>query len=86
MSCVSRAFASVHCFLLVTCWEKADLLALVGDVYCIFVTFRCGILGQVWYLIISFSDLCPLSDFEETPPCGKLSPLLEWIALVRVVH
>ena len=26
---------------------KADLLALVGDVYCIFVTFPCGILGQV---------------------------------------
>ena len=24
-------------FIVVTCWEKADLLALVGDVYCIFV-------------------------------------------------
>ena len=38
--------------LVVTCWERADLLALVGDVYCIFVTFPCGILGQVWYLIL----------------------------------
>ena len=26
---------------------------LVGDVYCIFVTFPCGILSQVWYLIVS---------------------------------
>ena len=26
---------SVHCCLVVTCWERADLLALVGDVYCI---------------------------------------------------
>ena len=26
------AFASVHCWLVVTCWERADLLALVCDV------------------------------------------------------
>ena len=52
MSCVSHAFVSVYCCPVVTCWERADLLALVGDVYCIFVTFPCGILGQVWYLII----------------------------------
>ena len=50
VSCVSHAFACVHYCLVVTCWEMADLLALVGDVYCIFVTFPCGILGQVWYL------------------------------------
>ena len=31
--CVSHAFASVHLCLVVTCWETADLLALVGDVY-----------------------------------------------------
>ena len=46
---------------MVTCWERADLLALVGDVYCIFVTFPCGIQDQVWYLIVSFPDLCLLS-------------------------
>ena len=37
----------VFLMLVVTCWEKAHLLALVGDVYCIFVTFPSGILGQV---------------------------------------
>ena len=31
MSCVCHALASVHCCLVVTCWEKADLLALVCD-------------------------------------------------------
>ena len=36
MSCVSHAFESVHSCLVVTCWERADLLTLVGDVYCIF--------------------------------------------------
>ena len=30
---------------------------------CVFVTFPCGILGQVWYLIVSIPDLCQLSNF-----------------------
>ena len=64
VSCVSHALVFVHCCLVVTCWERADLLALVGDVYYIFVTFSCGILGQVWYLIVSFPDLCRLFYFE----------------------
>ena len=32
VSCVSHAFASVHCCLGVTCLERADLLVFVGDV------------------------------------------------------
>ena len=28
---------------------------------CVFVTFPRGILGHVWYLIVSITDLCPLS-------------------------
>ena len=62
VSCVSHAFASVHCCLVVTCWEMAELLALVGDVLCNFVTFPCDILCQVWYLIVLFHDLCSLSN------------------------
>ena len=58
VSCVSHAFASVYCCLVVTCWEGDVLLALVGNVYCIFVTLNCGILGQLWYLIVSFPVLC----------------------------
>ena len=40
--------ASVYMFFVVTCWERADLLALVCGIYCEFVTFplvswvRCG--------------------------------------------
>ena len=30
---------------------------------CVFVTFPCGILGQVWYLIVYIPDLCRLSYF-----------------------
>ena len=66
VSCVSHAFVSVHCWLVVTCWERTDHLAIVGDVYRIFVTFSCGILDQVWYLIVSLPDLCHLSYFRES--------------------
>ena len=31
--------ASVYMYFVVTCWERADLLALVCGVYCEFVTF-----------------------------------------------
>ena len=43
VSCVSHALVSVHCCLVVTCWERADLLDLVGDVYCFFCYF------PMWY-------------------------------------
>ena len=32
---------------------------------CVFVTFPCSILGQVWYLIVSIPDLCHLSYFYD---------------------
>ena len=34
---------------------------IVCDVYCVFVTFSCGILGQVCYLIVLCPDPCRLS-------------------------
>ena len=43
MSCVCHAFASVHCCLVVICWEKAELLALVCDVQLCFCHF------PMWY-------------------------------------
>ena len=65
MSCVSHAFASVRCCLVVTCWERVDLLALVGDDYCV-CYFPMWILGQVWYLIVLFPDLCRLFYFDSS--------------------
>ena len=43
VSCVSHAFASVLCCIVVTYLERASLLALVGDVYRIFCYF------PMWY-------------------------------------
>ena len=51
--------------LLVPCGQllgKDWLLFVMSN--CVFVTFPCGILGQVWYLIVSIPDLCPLSYFS----------------------
>ena len=44
MSCGWHAFASAHCCLVVTLFERADLLAFVCDDYCDFDTFPFGIL------------------------------------------
>ena len=61
---VMLSCTSVCCCLVVTCWEKADLLALVCDVSLRRCHLPFGILGQVWCLIVSISDLCHLSNFE----------------------
>ena len=64
MFCVCHAFLSIHCGLVVTCWERADLLALLCAMCLLFfVTFPCGVLGQVWYLIELISDPCLLTYF-----------------------
>ena len=42
-----------------------DLLALLCVVYsCVFVTFPYGVMGQVWYLIVSIPDICLLPYFD----------------------
>ena len=43
VSCVCDASTSVYCCLLVTCWERADLLALVYGVILCFYYF------PIWY-------------------------------------
>ena len=57
--CLCYAVLSVPCSLVVTCWESANLLALLYVVFsCASVTFPYGVPGQVWYLIVSITDLC----------------------------
>ena len=59
---ICHAFLPVHCSLVVTCWERADHLALLYVMfYCVHVTFPCGVLGQVWYMVVSIPYLYPFS-------------------------
>ena len=55
---------SVYMCLMVTCWERTDLSALVCGVLLWVCHFPIGILGQVWYLIVSIPDLCTLTYFK----------------------
>ena len=58
--CLRYAVLSVPCSLLITCWERADPLALLCVVLsCVFANFQYGFPRQVWYLIVSIPDLCP---------------------------
>ena len=38
--------------------------SLVCDVFLVFDTFPCGVLGQVWYLIVPSPDICLLPYFK----------------------
>ena len=74
--CVSHTFASVHCCLMVACWERTDLLALVGDVYCIFVFSPCGKgLGVVLDCIVR--DLCRLSYLNSSSKLEHMEQLVK---------
>ena len=55
--------AFVFMYLVVICWERADLLALVCGVWLLVCRLPIGILDQVWYLIASVPDLCTLTYF-----------------------
>ena len=57
--------ASVYMCLVVTCWERAELLALVCRVLLWVCHFPIGILCQVWYLIVSIPDLYTFIYFNQ---------------------
>ena len=63
--CLCHTLLSVSCSLVVTCWERADLFAILCVMLsCVFVTFPYGVLGQMWYLIVSIPDICLLPYFD----------------------
>ena len=70
---VCHTVLSVHCSLVLTCWERASLLDLMYVTFsCVFVTFPCDVLDQVWYLIVSIPDLCLLTFIAGIYGCGFL--------------
>ena len=64
--CVMSVMLS--CLLFAALWSPdgkgmASWLSPEYDVFLCFVTFSCGVLGQVWYLIVSISYLCLFFTF-----------------------
>ena len=52
-------FVMLPCLFTAALWSPAGLTSWLSFVmfYCVVVTFQCGILGQVWYLIVSIPTL-----------------------------
>ena len=64
--CLCYTVLSVSCSLVVTCWERADPLALLCVIFsCVFVTFPHDVLVQVWHFIVSIPGLCFLTYLEK---------------------
>ena len=63
---ICHTVLSVPCIIMITCLERADILALLCEMFLVFfVTFPYGVLGQeVWYLIVSIPGIYLL-------PCNK---------------
>ena len=64
--------ASVYMCFVVTCWERADLLAFICGALLRICNFPIGILGRVWYLIVSTPDLCTLTYFQRAKQVIKV--------------
>ena len=76
--------STVHCSFVVTCWEMANLLVLVYVMFsCVFVTYPYGVLGQVWYLIVSIPDLCLLTYFNEM---SRFYSKLQKVSVIFLYH
>ena len=61
-------FGMLSCLLIAPLWSPVGkgLTSWLSFwmINCVIVTFPFGILGQVWYLIVSIPDLSPLSYFQ----------------------
>ena len=72
MSCVFHAFASIHCCLVVTCWEMVDFLTLLCDVQLFFVTFPYGICvrcGTGLYRFLLFAAFLTFTYIDKYSIC-----------------
>ena len=55
-------FLMLSCLFIVALWSPAGK-GLTFWLLVVMFIFPCGILGQVWYLIVSFPDRCRISYF-----------------------
>ena len=73
VSYLCHTVMSVSCSLVVACWERAGLLALLFVMFsCVIVTFPFDVLGQLWYtyLMVSIPIRCRLPYFVPSLCCA----------------
>ena len=72
--CLCYAVLSVPCGLMLTCLERADLLAFLCVMFsCVFLVFPYGVLGQVWYWIVTIPDPSLLLYLTLLPANNKVT-------------
>ena len=54
----------LSCLFVVVLWSPTWKGVTYVMFSCVFITFPCGVLGQVWYLIVSIPDLCTFTYFN----------------------
>ena len=75
LCCLCLVFVRLPRLFIAVVWSAAKkgltswLLFVIFN--CVFVTFPSGILGQVWYLIVSISDLCRLFLLLQAKVCAR---------------
>ena len=89
MSCVCHTSASGHCCLLSNAGKGLTSWFLFVMFNCVFVTFSCGILGQVWYLIVvlmSYPLYTWTSNWCATFNSSKTESVLFSRKLIKPIH
>ena len=87
LSCVCYAFVRIR--LLLPCGHLLGKGWPLGSrLWCLIVSLllSIGILGQVWYLIVSIPDLCPLSYFNTTVAQGFKTGMVTLHSNIRLWH
>ena len=69
LCCLCLVFVMLSCLFIAALWSPAGKgltsLLFFDMSNCDFVTFSCGILDQVWYLIVLIPNFCRLSYFKK---------------------
>ena len=93
LSCFVMILCTSVCWcLVVTCWERADLLVLVCDVFLWRCHFPIGILDPMWCSIVSIPDLCPLSYFtrrfnmHSQSQLSNDASLVFYLSVYKLIH
>ena len=83
--CLCNAVVSVPCSLVITFWERADLLALLCAMFpYVFVSFPYDVTCQVWYSIVLIPDLCLPLNFDISGEYQVLSDFFKQFQNLRM--
>ena len=88
--CICLCHAVMPVLVLAVLWSPVGkglaFLAFLYLMFSCFCYFPFGVLGQLWYLIVSISDLCSLPYLEQKTVSAIQFPMWKWIVLDLPPH